>query len=247
MEDILTPTSDKTAKRSFVLCIIAAFLAIFFFIALQNIAARGGRTAVPLVGGIICTAVALLFGAISLIRFLRSRSIATGLFITTTVATLVYSIASRMTVFRGNSAAAPYNAVTPLAATSTGTGTNGNFWGQITLVQIGLFAVWFLFILFTIYIYIRPIRKIDFLLTQILEGREVRKPRVGKSVQYKNIECKLKALADEKYRREVQRTNRLQKSRERAKKERELIQKLLEEKEKLPPVTDNIGAETTEE
>jgi sensor histidine kinase YesM len=241
MEDILTPINDKISKWSFVLCVVPAFLAIFFFVALENVAAKGGATTVPLVGGIICTVIALLFGTMSFIRFLRSRSIAAGLFITTTVGTLAYSIASRVISFRGGNGvsggAATYNA-TVMPFGSTANGATGTFWGQITLAQVGLFALWFLFILFTIYIYIRPIRKIDHLLTQILEGREVRKLRVGKSVQYKNIEGKLKLLAEEKYRKEVQRANRLQKSRERAKRERELVQELLAEKEKLSPTVE---------
>jgi hypothetical protein len=244
MEDILTPINDKISKWSFVLCIVPAFLAIFFFVALEKVASQGGTTTVPLVGGIICTIVALLFGTMSFIRFLRNRSIVTGLFITTTVATLAYSISSRMASVRVNPAATPYTAsVMPMATTTATAATNGNFFGQITLAQVGLFALWFLFILFTIYIYIRPIRKIDYLLTQILEGREVRKLRVGKSVQYKTIESKLKMLADEKYRREVQRANRLQKTRERARRERELVRELLAEKEKLSPTVENIAEE----
>jgi hypothetical protein len=235
MEDILTPINDKISKWSFVLFVVPAFLAIFFFVALENVTTKGGSTTVPLVGGIICTIIAVLFGTISFIRFLRKRSIVTGLFITTTVATLTYSIASRAFATR-TATVTPYTAgVTPL---SGGNGANTTIFGAITLAQVGLFALWFLFILFTIYIYIRPIRRIDYLLTQILEGREVRKLRVGKSTQYKKIEDKLKVLADEKYRREIQKANRLSKSRERASRQRELIQQLLDEKEKLSPVTE---------
>jgi hypothetical protein len=238
VEDILTPVRDRAVRWMFVLCIVSAFLAIFFFVAYENINKHGGATTVPLVGGIISTIIALIFGTLSFVRFLRKRSIVTGLFITTTVATLVYSITSRVIAAKAATSATPYNtAIMPLA-TGTSNSAAPNIWGAITLAQIGLFAVWFLFILFTIYVYIRPIRKIDALLTQILDGKEIRKARVGKSVQYKDIEDKLKMLADEKYKREIQRANRLSKSRERSAKQRELMQELLAEKEKLSPTTE---------
>jgi uncharacterized membrane protein YhdT len=231
MEDILTPINDKMGKWAFVLCVVPAFLAIFFFVALENIRGRGGAATVPLWGGIICTVLAVLFGTIAFIRFLRSRSIVTGLFITTTTATLVYSIASRAVRFR----TAAVSPTAPVTLANTSAAAGNTFFSSITLAQVGLFAVWFLFILFTIYVYIRPIRRIDSLLTQILDGQEIRKPRVGKSVQYKKIENKLKILADEKHRRDVARANRLSKARQRTARQRALMQELLTEKEKLSP------------
>lgn len=226
MEDILTPLHDKTIKWSFVLFVVAAFLAVFFFAALENVPAGGNRT-VPLVGGIICVAIALIFGILSFVRFLRKRSIVAGLFLTTTVSTLIYSIASR---WAAESAAVPYaGAATPYAGTM-------NTALPITLAQVGLFAIWFLFILFTIYIYIRPIRRIDALLTQIIEGKEIKKLRVGKLVQYKIIEDKLRKLADEKHKRETQRKARLEKARAKGTTQKKLMQELLAEKEKLSPL-----------
>jgi hypothetical protein len=232
MEDIITHKRDRLGRWLFVLFLVPVFLAIFFFVAAENMLSAGKPISIPLTGGIICLALSLIFGAICLIRFLRRRSIAGGLFLTTTVATLVYSIASRMLT-----AGTVANASAPVSAYSTAANGAAEGWlGNITLAHLGLFAVWFLFILFTIYVYVRPIRKIEYLLTQILAGAEIKKMHVGKSVQYKTIEDKLRLLAEDQYQRETQRQSRLAKARERGKAQRRLIAELTAEQKKLPPL-----------
>jgi len=234
MEDVLKPIKDKSIKWLFVLFAVFALVAVFFFMALVKARADKENIIVPLVGGVVGAILALVCGLLASARFLRRRSIAGGLFITTTVATVVYAVASQFVATpRGHGLvthAATATGVTPIAGAA-----NDPLWAPIILAQVGLFALWFLFILFTIYVYVRPIRRIDQLLTQIMDGKEVKKLRVGKSSQYKQIECKLQALAEEKYQHERKRQDRLAKSRARATSKKQLMQEFLAEKEKLTP------------
>jgi hypothetical protein len=59
------------------------------------------------------------------------------------------------------------------------------------LAQVGLFALWFLFLLLTIYMHVRPVKRIDRYLQKIVDGECVKKIRIGKARQYRGIEEKI--------------------------------------------------------
>ena len=182
---------DKKNKWFFILFAVFAVVSVFFFLAMSRSRAKSADVTVLLIGGIVCLLVALTLGVIGLIRFLRKRSITSGLFLTTTVATLVYFVSSQLV-------AMPVAPVAAAGATMGGAPAAAGMAIPMLLMQIGLFAVWFLFLLLTIYIYIRPIKRIDNLLTQIIEGKDIEKVRVGKVSQYQGIEQKLQVIATEK-------------------------------------------------
>jgi hypothetical protein len=223
-------------KFLFVTFLVSSILALLFFIAYQNYIVKGVVNNIPFIGFIVSASIAVLTGLFALIRFMRKRSLVGGLFMTTTIATLCYFIASKL-LAQPAAATIPYNTAlanpyTNGVNTLSGSTTTPLF-GTITLAQIGLFTLWFLFILFSIYVYVRPIRKIDKLLNQIIEGQEIKKLRVGKNEQYKTIEDKLKTLAEKQYRLELRRIAQREKNKKRSETQRELLKEIIKEKEKL--------------
>jgi len=111
------------------------------------------------------------------------------LFLTTSIATAAFLGTSQLLPLLIPPAAAAFTA-SPEAA-------NDGFQLIIVLAQIGLFALWFAFILFSIYFYVRPVRRIDKYLQKIVEGEHVRKVRIGKAKQYRVIEEKLEIISHE--------------------------------------------------
>ena len=212
----------KSAKVPFILLIIAVIAAIILF--------SVARQWPPLLwAGAGAAGIALLCLLITLTRFLRNRSITSGLFISTTAVTVIYFLATRFV-----STALPMAFATVSAATVETTGNNPGVFTPIMFAQVGLFALWFLLLLFIIYVYVRPIKKIDFLLSEIIAAKEIKKLKLGKSAQYQQIADKLQILAAEKYLQEVKRQNRLAKCRARANEKKDLVAKLLKEKAKIP-------------
>lgn len=155
---------------------------------------------------------ALVCFLVGLTRFLRNRSIASGLLIATTTATVVYFVGNR---FIGS--AMPRVMSNLSIAGVEGVANNSNGWfTPLFFAQIGLFALWFLLILFIIYVYVRPIKRIDQLLAQIIDAKEIKKMKLGKSRQYAAIAEKLQILADEKHATALKRQARQIQARQRA-------------------------------
>ncbi len=219
----------KKAKVPFILFAIATIAAVLCF--------TFGRRYNPyfLWAGLGLAGFALLFFMIALTRFLRNRSITAGLLIATTAATAVYFVGNR---FVGM--AIPRAMSNLSVASADGVATTGNGWfTPLLFAQIGLFALWFLMILFIIYVYVRPIKRIDNLLGQIIDAKEIKKMKLGKGRQYQAIAAKLQILANAQHAAELKRQVRLQKARSRASVKRELVNKILKEQNKLPkPNTD---------
>lgn len=213
----------KSAKIPFILLAIATTAAIVCF-------AMSRKNPSLLWAGTGATALALIFLMVTLTRFLRNRSIVSGLFISTTVITVIYFVGTRFI----NTAVPLAFAGVGVANAETGTAATNGFFTPVFLAQIGLFILWFLLILFIIYVYVRPIKKIDYLLSQIIAAKEIKKLRLGSAAQYQKIAEKLQVLADEKHRQELKRQNRLAKARARADVKKSVVEKILKEKDKIP-------------
>jgi len=173
-----------STKVFFWLFVLLAILALFLFWGGQKTGVKGPI----LIAAIMSVALSIFFALLVFVRFLRARSITGGLFLTTCIST---------GVFLGTSQLIPI-IVPPTAAAFTAApdAVNGGFQFLIVLAQIGLYAMWFGFLLFTIYLYVKPVKRIDKYLTKIVEGDRVKRVRVGHARQYKSIEEKLKAIAD---------------------------------------------------
>jgi hypothetical protein len=222
---------SKLSRFYFWLFILSALMAAFLFWSAKNDTEENKDVGTNLVAAIIATLVSLLLGIICFVRFIRSRSIAGGLFMTTAISTGVFLGASQIIA-----AAVPANA-TVLSAGSEASGSG--ITTIVGLAQIGLFALWFLFLLLTIYVMVSPIKKIDKALQRILDGEDMHKVNIGKAKQFRDIEDKLgiisksatarrKAeeraeqertkLAEEEHRRKEQRKEMLRKRRKAQKK-----------------------------
>lgn len=178
--------------------------------------------------GLAFACFALLFFLITLTRFLRNRSIASGLLITTTAATAVYFVANRFI-----ETAVPRVAGNLTVAGVAATETN-NWFTPLFFAQIGLFALWFLIILFIIYVYVRPIKRIDQLLGQIIDAKEIKKLKLGKSRQYEAIASKLRILANEQHAAALKKRARQIQARNRTSLKKDIVDKIIKEKEKMP-------------
>lgn len=202
------PKTRFSTKLFFWLFVSFAVLAIFMFWSMKNkgIKAQGMPLglSIPFWIGTVATMFSIFFAMICFVRFIRSRSIVGGLFLTTTFSTAV---------FLGTSQMLPVLVPTTAAAfTDSVEATNNGYQLIVGFAQIGLFAVWFLFLLMTIYMHVRPVKRIDRYLQQILDGERVRKVRIGKAKQYRGIEEKIKLLSDENN----ERLERLRRQRQRA-------------------------------
>ena len=160
---------------------------------------------------IIAISLAVMFGLFCFVRFLRTRSIAGGLFLTVAISTAVFMGASQTVEA----------IIPPTAAAFSGNAEAvGNGYAAIIgLAQVGLFTLWFLFLLFAIYAQVSPVKKIDKTLSKIIDGEGVRHVHIGKSRQYRCIAEKLETLsADTRARHEQDqlRRERLARQRERA-------------------------------
>ncbi|MCL2755433.1 MAG: hypothetical protein FWE45_00045 [Firmicutes bacterium] len=174
-------------KIYFGLFIFSIVLCVFLFWAVRNAAAEEfeGTT---LIAAIIALCLAIFFGLMSFVRYLRSRTVAGGIFLTTALSTGVFLGASR---FIGV-------LIPPAAfamAAEPGAETAGGFSLMVIFAQIGLFAAWFAFLMFTIHAQVSPIKKVDRCIEKILAGDEIKRVRIGKSKQYKELEQKLVRLS----------------------------------------------------
>ncbi len=219
----------KTAKVPLIIFIITLTTTIICF--------SFGRNYNPyfLWFGLGFGALSLLFFLITLTRFLRNRSIASGLLITMTTATALYFVGNRFI-----STMIPQATANLTVAGVDAYANNINGWfTPLFFAQIGLFALWFLTILFIIYVYVRPIKRIDNLLGQIIDAKQIKKMKLGKGRQYQAIAQKLQILADEKYAIALKRRARQIQARNRASVKKNVINKIIQEQDKIPHPTNN--------
>jgi len=213
---------DHKSKVPFILFIIAvigAFLCLKF-----------GTDYNPyfLWAGLGLAGLALIFFLVGLTRFLRNRSIASGLFIATTTATIIYFVANN---FVGS---AMPRAMGNLTVAGVETSTSNTWFTPLFFAQVGLFALWFLLVLFIIYVYVRPIKRIDFLLSQIIDAQEIKKLKLGKSRQYQSIAEKLQILANEQHAAALKKRARQIQARNRAAVKKDIVKQIIKEKDKMP-------------
>ncbi len=213
----------KTAKLPFILFIITLIAAVLCF--------SFGRNYNPyfLWAGLAFAVISLLSFMVTLTRFLRNRSIASGLLITMTAATTLYFVANRFI-----NSAIPRAMSNLNAAGVAPTINNNTFFTPIFFAQIGLFTLWFLVILFIISVYVRPIKRIDQLLGQIIDAKQIKKMKLGKGKQYQAIAAKLQILANEQYAQNLKRQARQIQAHNRTSKKQQVYNKIIKEKAKLP-------------
>jgi len=184
--DAHRPKARFTTKLYFWLFILLTILTVFLFWT-----GRGKGMNVNVLAGIIALLLALFFAMVCFVRFVRSRSIAGGLFLTTCISTGVFLGASQLIPVIVPPTAGAFNSSVP------DSGEN-SLQLIVALAQVGLFAIWFVFLLFTIYLHVRPVKRIDRYLQKIVDGEQVKKFRVGKAKQYRGIEEKLGQIAQER-------------------------------------------------
>ena len=213
----------KTAKVPFIIFIITLIAAVLCF--------SFGRNYNPyfLWAGLGLSVISLLSFMVTLTRFLRNRSIASGLLITMTAATALYFVANRFI----NSAVPRTMSNLNVAGVNTGT-TTSTWFTPLFFAQIGLFAIWFLVILFIISVYVRPIKRIDALLGQIISAKPIKKMKLGKGKQYQAIAEKLQILANEQYAQSLKRQARQIQAHNRTSAKKKVLDKIIKEKDKLP-------------
>lgn len=157
---------------------------------IKNGGALGLDSGTTLVAAIIASVLCVFMGIMCFLRFLRSRSVAGGLFFTTAVSTASFLGASRL-----------IGAFMPMQGVVHGVPgvmpANPAFDLTLLFAQLGLFAVWFCILLFTIRAQVSPIKRVDYYLEKIIEDEEIKQRiRIGKSRQYKSIEIKLRTLSN---------------------------------------------------
>ena len=179
----------RTTKLYLWAFVFFGVLAAIMFWTIRDTEMEGVGEVTTFVGAVVALVMCLLFGAFSFVRFIRSRSIVGGLFLTVTVATGVFLLSIRFI----EAAIAPM-AMAFAGEAEAGVGAHGIVVG---LAQFGLFMMWFLFLLFAIYLHIKPVKRIEKYLDKIADGEQVKKIHIGKSKQYKGLEVKLKRIADE--------------------------------------------------
>ncbi|MBO4823369.1 MAG: hypothetical protein J5580_02265 [Clostridia bacterium] len=212
----------KTAKVPFIIFIVTLIASVLCF--------SFGRNYNPyfLWAGLGLAVISLLSFMVTLTRFLRNRSIASGLLITMTTATALYFVANRFI-----NSAVP-RTMTNLNVAGINATTNSTWFTPLFFAQIGLFAVWFLTILFIISVYVRPIKRIDQLLGQIIDAKQIKKMKLGKGKQYQAIAAKLQILANEQYAQSLKRQARQIQAHNRAAAKKHVVDKIIKEKAKLP-------------
>jgi len=185
------PKTRFTTKLYFWIFILLTIFSVFlFWSASQNkllkIKSPIGANA-NIAVGIIALVLAVFFALICFVRFIRSRSIAGGLFLTTCISTGVFLGTSQLLPIVVPSTAAAFTAAPDV--------TNNGLALMVGLAQVGLFAVWFAFLLFVIYLHVRPVKRIDKILQKIVDGEKVKHIRLGKARQYLSIAEKLTIIS----------------------------------------------------
>lgn len=185
IEHRIKSKTSRMGRIYFWLSVIFGIMAAFLVWSTQD--NPDGMMFQELLPVIIAVMLSILFAVLSFIRFINNRSITGGLFLTIMISTAVFLGTSQL-----------IGSMIPVAA--GGFEDVGHMEGHgalVGLAQIGLFALWFFLLLLVVYMKVRPIRKIDYVLSQICDGKEVRKVRLGKSRQYRILAEKLELLANE--------------------------------------------------
>jgi hypothetical protein len=176
---------------------------------------------------IISILLSLMFGMFVFVRFIRNRSIAGGLFLTVAISTVVFFGTSQIV-----GAIIP-----PTAAAMTGNSAdaaNTSYAAIIGLAQVGLFTLWFCFLLLAISTQVSPVKKIDKILAKIIDGDGVKRVHIGKSKQYRAIAEKLEAISAEVRKRndqEAKRKERQSQQKQRAIEKRAKMQEIQKHQE----------------
>lgn len=177
----------------FWLFIVTAVMAAFLFWSARNEAFINADAPLgintSLLSALFATALSIMFAMFCFVRFLRRRSIAGGLFLTTSISTAI---------FLGTSQAVAV--VIPTTATALSAAPEAADAGISTIImlaQIGIFALWFLFLLLTIYIQVSPVKRIDKALQKIVDGDPLNRVHIGRSMQYRKIESKLRTISSD--------------------------------------------------
>lgn len=217
----------KTAKVPFLIFVATLIATILCF--------SFGRNYNPyfLWVGLGLAVITLFSFLIALTRFLRNRSITSGLLITLTSATIIYFVGNRFV-----DTAIPRAMANLSVAGVSGIETTNTWFTPLFFAQIGLFALWFLTILFVIYVYVRPIKRIDQLLGQIIDAKQIKKMKLGKGRQYQAIAAKLQILANEKYAVALKRQARQIQAQNRASMKKNVVNQIIKEQSKLPHAKD---------
>ena len=192
IEDKVKKKGSRLSRLYFWLFIVLAIMSAFLLWSARGdafINKSGGGINSSYLASIIAILLSVMFGLFTFVRFIRTRSIAGGLFMTTSISMGVFLAGSQMaeTIIPPTAAAFSNN---PEAV-------NTGYSAIISLAQIGLFAIWFLFLLLTIYLQVSPVKRIDKILTKIVDGQEVSRVSIGKSKQYRVISEKLELLSRE--------------------------------------------------
>lgn len=180
---------SKISKLYFWLFITLAIMAAFLLWSArgETFFSKGKQINASFLAAIIAISLSIMFGLFCFVRFIRNRSIVGGLFL---------SVAISTAIFMGTSQAVEV-IIPPTASafSSNMEATNAGFSTLVSLAQVGLFAIWFFFLLLTIYTQVSPVKKIDKALSKIIDGGDIKRVRIGKSRQYRTISEKLEALA----------------------------------------------------
>lgn len=179
------PKTRFTTKLYFWAFVLFTVLSIFLFWSSRG--QKFGENKMLIVLAVTSIAMATMFAFFCFIRFIRARSIVGGLFLTTCISTGVFLVTSQ---------AIPAMLPRGVAAFSNApeySGTNMDL--LVVLSQIGLFALWFAFLLFTIFLYVRPVKKIDKYLLKIINGDKIKRVKIGHARQYKAIEEKIRKIS----------------------------------------------------
>jgi len=180
------------SKMLFAMFVFLTLLSIFLFWATRNMAAsEDSGYGWIFASAIIALCLAILFGLISFVQFLRRKTVAGGLFLTTAGSTAVFLGASQLI----GRLLPPFMAAGVAMGDDPAT-TGGSFGIMVLLAQVGLFALWFGFLLFTIKAYVRPVGRINKYLQKIKDGEEIGRVRIGKSKQYREIAQTIRELSD---------------------------------------------------
>ena len=192
--------SDKVKEKKplwgriiFAAFLFTAVLSAFLFWATKNMGGEDGALngATTMIAAIISLCLSILLGIMVFIRFLRGKTVAGGLFLTTAASTAVFLGASQFIGYL----------VPPVMGAGMALGEDPAVAGggvslMIMLAQVGLFALWFGFLLLTIKFYVRPVGKINKYLQKIRDGEKIGRVRLGKSKQYKEIAETLREIGE---------------------------------------------------
>jgi hypothetical protein len=180
-----------TTKLFFWFFIVFAVMAIFLFWTLRgdNSAGVGQSRAMTVGLGASSACLSVFFALVCFVRFIRSRSITGGLFLTTCISTGVFLGTSQVLPIVVPPTAAAFSAAPDV--------TNNGLQLMVVLAQVGLFAIWFAFLLFTIFLYVQPVKRIDKYLGKIIDGDDFRRVKIGNARQYKAIEEKIRTLKEQ--------------------------------------------------